>query len=154
GGEQRVDRHRHDPGLDGAEEGGREIDRVEEAKHDALLEHDAELRKDIGEAVDALGKLAVAVGAALVAHRDLAGATCRKIAPDEVDGGVVVARKLALHPGGRFRFGHAHSRHAPCPLVLLTLSTRERKPSPKAATQAASSRSPPSAAIHPSAHST
>jgi len=60
--QQRVDRDRHDPRLDRAEEGGGKVDAVEQAEHDALLRRDAEAGDEIGEAVDPLGEVGVAIG--------------------------------------------------------------------------------------------
>ena len=68
-GQKRVDRHGDDAGLDGAEECGRPIDGVGEADEDALFAADAERAQRMAEALDALGKLAVAVAAAMVDDR-------------------------------------------------------------------------------------
>ncbi len=89
--QQRVDGNRHDSRLDRAEESGREVDAVEQAEQDALLRRDAEADGEIGEAVDPLGEIAVAVGAAIVANGDLLAAPRLEVAVDEIDGGVVVA---------------------------------------------------------------
>ncbi len=91
GGQQGVDRNRHDPRLDCAEKGGREIDAVEQAVQDALLRQDAHRGDEIGEAVDALGEIGIAVGAAIVADGDLLRPAGVEVAADEIDGGVVGA---------------------------------------------------------------
>src|SRR5579885_2558134 len=79
-GHQRIDRHRDDAGLDGAEEGGRPVDRVEEADQDALFAPDAERAQHMTEAFDARGKITVGVFAAMIDIGNLVGATGVEIA--------------------------------------------------------------------------
>ena len=68
-GHQRVDRDRHDAGLDGAEERGRPIDGVEEADENALLAAAAERAQHLAEAFDPVGELGIGVLAAIDRYR-------------------------------------------------------------------------------------
>ena len=65
-GHQRIDRNRHDAGLDRAEESGGPVDGVEERNQHALLAPDPERAQHVAEALDALGELAIGPGAARI----------------------------------------------------------------------------------------
>jgi len=92
GGEQGVGGDRHDAGLDAAEEGGREVDGVEQAQHDAALGPDAEVGEHVAEAVHPLGEFAICIAAGIVDEGGLVAAPGLQVALDQVPGGVVVAR--------------------------------------------------------------
>ena len=66
-GQQRVDRHGDDAGLEAAEKRGRPVDGVGQRQQHALFALDAERAQHRAEARDAVGELAV--GAACRAHR-------------------------------------------------------------------------------------
>ncbi|HEV2548930.1 MAG TPA: hypothetical protein VGU20_16430 [Stellaceae bacterium] len=105
GGEQRVDRHRHDAGLDGTQEHGREIDGIEQAKQHPLLRLDTKAAKGAGGAIDPLAQRRIGVAAAIVVKRRLAAAPSLEVPLDQVDGGVVVARKDDLRRHARRAVG-------------------------------------------------
>ena len=94
--EQRVQRHRHDAGLDRAEEQRHPVRRVEHRDGDALLALDAEPAQRVGGAVDALGELRVGAAARVVDVGDLVAAAGGEVALDQVDGGVVLGM-IAAH---------------------------------------------------------
>ncbi len=74
GGEQGVHRHRHDAGIEAAEEGDRPLVGVEHQQQHALLAPDAEPEQGRGEAPRPLLELAVAQAGAIVDVGDLGGA--------------------------------------------------------------------------------
>ena len=91
-GEQRVDRHRDDAGLDGAEERGRPVDGVGEAHQHALFAAHVERAQHVTEALDARRQRRVAVAAAMIDIGDFLAAPGVEIALENVGGEVVVAR--------------------------------------------------------------
>jgi hypothetical protein len=104
GGEQRVHGHRHDAGMDGAEEGHRPVGAVQHQQQHALLAPDAERAQARGAALHALGKTAVAQAAGIVDERSLVGPA-----------GVGLEQMLGeVERGRRWRhaFGQRGRRHA------------------------------------------
>ena len=91
-GHKRVDRNGDDTGLDGAEECGGPVDRIEEREHDALFLAHPEGAQHMPEARDALGKSSIGPRAPRIDEGSLVGAAGGKIALDHVRGKVVVAR--------------------------------------------------------------
>ena len=87
--QQRVDRHRDDARLDGAEERGRPIDGVGEAEEDALLPPHPERPQHIRKTRHPLGELPVSPGAARIDIRRLTGAPGREIAVQNIRGEIV-----------------------------------------------------------------
>ena len=79
-----VERHRHDAGLDGAEEAVGKGRRIQQHQRAALLGLDPEAPQGVAEPVDALGDLRV--GDALIAalDRDLAAPSLGEMAIDKV----------------------------------------------------------------------
>ena len=73
-GEQRIDRHRDDAGLQAAEKRGRPVDGVEQRQQHALFALDAEPAQRRAETRHAIGQLAVGVRAARVDIGRLVGA--------------------------------------------------------------------------------
>ena len=101
-GHQRVDRHRHDAGLDGAEKSGRPVDGVEEADQNAFLAAAAERAQHLAEAIDPVGKRGIGVLAAVIDIGEFVAAAGVEIALEDIGGEIVVARD------GRFRRRIAH----------------------------------------------
>ena len=91
-GQQRVDRHGYDSGLDGAEKRGRPVDAVRQTDQHALLAAHAEPAQHVAEAVDAFGERAVGPALALVDIDKPAGSAGVEIAPENVGREIVVAR--------------------------------------------------------------
>ena len=85
---ERVDRHRNGTVRDRAEEGGGEVDRVEQDEQDALLAEDAERGECAGEGVDARGELRVRRAAVFVDECQAIGVR-GKVALDEIGRGVI-----------------------------------------------------------------
>jgi hypothetical protein len=105
-GEQRVDRHGDDAGLEAAEERGRPVDRIGERDQHALLAPQAEPAQRRGEARDAIGELAIGQRAMAVDIGRLVGAAGGEIARQHVGGEVVVAWDDAHGVGRRIRGCH------------------------------------------------
>ena len=84
GRQQRVDRHRHDAGVERAEEGDRPVDRVVHQQQHALLAPQPEARSAAAQRAHALVELAVGERAAVVDVRDLVAA--RRVAREQVRG--------------------------------------------------------------------
>ncbi len=95
GGQLGVDRDRNDTGLDRAEEGGREVDRVVQAEKNALLRLNAESSHESGKTVHPFGKLRVAIPSVIVDECSLCAASGGEVALDQVGSGVV--RRRGLH---------------------------------------------------------
>lgn len=91
-GQKRVDRNRNDAGLDRAQEHGRKINRIEQAQQDLLLGFDPKMAKGIGGAIDAFGELLVSVCAGIIDKSGLVATPGSKVAINEIDRRVVVAR--------------------------------------------------------------
>ena len=115
-GEQRIDRHRDDAGLDGAEERGRPIDGVGEAHQHALFAAHVERAQHMTEALDPRRQRRIAVAAAVIDIGDFLAAPGVEIALEDVGGEIVVARHgvdWRTHRGvssqGMGKFAH------PCP---------------------------------------
>ena len=106
-GQQRVDRHRDDAGLDGAEERGRPVDGVEEADQHALFAADVERAQHMAEALDPRRQRRVGVAAAVIDIGDLVAAAGIEIALEDVGGEIVVARNGV---GGRTHRGVSPGR--------------------------------------------
>src|SRR5262249_48696529 len=87
---------RHDPGLYRPEKGGRKGDRVMQAHQDALFRMDPEPAQDIGEPARPIGKLGIAVTAAIVDEGRLWAASGREGLLDQIGSGVVC--RDTLHP--------------------------------------------------------
>ena len=73
-GEQRIDRHRDDTGLDGAKKRGRPIDGVGEAHQHALFAAHVERAQHVAEALDSRRQRRIAVAAAVIDIGDLVAA--------------------------------------------------------------------------------
>src|SRR5262249_42417941 len=89
---QRIDRNGHHAGLDGPEEGGGPVDRVEEREQDTLLAPDPERAQHVAEAVHALGELAIGPAATRIDIDRFVGAPGLEVALDDVGSEVVIAR--------------------------------------------------------------
>ena len=93
-GQQRIGAHRHDAGLDRAEEHAWKIDRVEMGQHDPVFHFQPQPGQCLSRAVDASGELGVGVTALIVDINGLAAAPGNKITLDEIVGRVVLARNI------------------------------------------------------------
>ena len=91
-GHQRVDRDRHDAGLDGAEKSRRPVDGVEEADQNAFLAAAAERAQHLSEALDPVGKRGIGVLAAGIDIGEFVAAAGIEIALEDIGGEIVVAR--------------------------------------------------------------
>ena len=108
-GEQRIDRHRHDSGLDRTEECGGPINAVEQTDQDAFLAADAERAQHIGKFVDARCQIAIGPTLALIDISELAGAAGFEIALEDVGGEIVVARdRIGGHARRQVRLSDIH----------------------------------------------
>ena len=102
--QQRVDRDRHDAGLDGAEERHRPIDGIMHRDEDAVFHAHVHRQQRAAEAIDPFREFAERILPAVVDVGGLAGAACLQIAADQVFGGVVVAWNIdCLHHPSSFR---------------------------------------------------
>ena len=102
-GHQRVDRHRDDAGLDGAEESRRPIDGVEQREQHAFFAPHAERAQHMAEALDAVGELAVAPCPVRIDEGGLAGAAGGEISVQDIGREIVVARDRIGGRRGRQR---------------------------------------------------
>ena len=91
-GHQRIDGDGHHAGLDGPEEGGGPVDRVEKCEQDALFAPDPERTQHVAEAVHALGELAVGPTSARIDIDRFVRAPGLEVALDDVGGEIVAAR--------------------------------------------------------------
>ena len=120
--QQRVERHRHDAGLDRAPEQIEEGRAVLHHHQQALAALEAELHQRVGAAVDIGGELGVADRAVGGVDRDLGAAALAEMAVDERRGDVVIGREAQARrrgfgiPGsGRHRFVLSFSSCYLCP---------------------------------------
>ncbi len=118
-GHQRVDRNRDNAGLDGAEERGRPVDGVEQADQDALLAADAERAQHMAEALDALGKLAIGAGAAVIDEGGFAAAAGVEIALEDIGGEIVIARDRGRGRSATHRGVSSRGMRGRCPPMLV-----------------------------------
>jgi hypothetical protein len=91
-GHQRVDRHRHHAGLDGAEKGGRPVDGVGQADQDAFFAANTEAAQHMAEAVDPVGQRGIGADAAIVDEGRLATAAGVEIVRKKGGREIVIAR--------------------------------------------------------------
>jgi hypothetical protein len=119
-GQQRVDRHRHHAGLDGAQKGRGPVDGVEQAQQHALFAPQPVGAQHMAETFDPLGQFAVGPalsGASILAVIDegeLAGAPGIDIALEDSGGEIVLARdRLERRPRRRARRGGIHCAFPP-----------------------------------------
>ena len=104
--QQRVQRHRHDAGLDGSPEHDGKIDRVEHDQRNPPLARDAEPRQHIGEAIAGFGKRRIGQLPFGIDEGNLGAQPLGDVAIDHVDRGVVGAG--CWRPGrGWFSTRHA-----------------------------------------------
>ncbi len=89
GGEQRIERHRHDAGADRAEEDHGEVDGVEQHQRDAVLAPDAAALEQVREPRALAPELIIGQPPLAVDERDLVGASGRDVAVEKVARGVV-----------------------------------------------------------------
>ena len=106
--QQRVERHRHDAGADGAEEHDRKIDRVEHDHRHAFFAADAETAQQIGEPAGLLLQIAIGQFGNRVGEGELVG-------PPLLD--------IAVEQPGRRVVGTGRAAHAalPWPKLFTTL---------------------------------
>ena len=90
-GEQRIDRHRHDAGLQTAEKRRRPVDGIEQRQQYALLAPDAEAAQCGAETRDAIGELAIGMRTARVDIGRLVGAAGIEITLQDIGREIVVA---------------------------------------------------------------
>ena len=116
-GEQRVDRHGDDAGLEAAEKRGRPVDGVEQRQQHALFAVDAEAAQRRAEARHTVGQLAVGQRAARIDIGRLVGAAGGEIALQHVGGEVVIA--WDLRPRALAALGACRARFGDWPLFFL-----------------------------------
>ena len=92
GGEQRIERDRHEAGTDRAPEQDGEIDRIEHDHRDAVLAAQPEPLEHRPDARGGVAQLAIGDGAGGIDEGGLAAPPLGNVAVDEVDGRIVVAR--------------------------------------------------------------
>ena len=120
-----VDRNRNGPGLDRAEKGCRKIDRVVQAKEDALLRMNSEPPHEIGKPVHPFGELGIAVSTAIVDKSRLCAAPGIEVSPDQVGRGIVSRRAFTAHPPSSP--GRKLSRSAARPLYSSHAAVKQRQ---------------------------
>ena len=118
-GQQRVNRHRDDAGLQTTEKRRRPVDRIQQRQQYTLFALDAEPAQRRAETCDTVGELGVGVRAASVDVGRLVGAASVQIGLKDVVGEVVVTWDCA-HRRGRDarRFGDCHLYFLPGLCVL------------------------------------
>ena len=115
---KRIHRHRHDTGLEGAQEGGGPIDAVQQADQDTLLALDTQVMQDSAEALHPFRQRAVAPGAAPIDERGLAGPPGGEIALQNIGREIVLRRhradgRLRRLGGGRLCTQLGEQSHSP-----------------------------------------
>jgi len=88
-GELGVDRHRNDPCLDRAQEGGRKVDRVVKAEEDALLRKDVKSAQQIGKPAHPIGEFGISVATAIVDEGRLRPTPGNEVALEKVGSGII-----------------------------------------------------------------
>ena len=112
GAQDRVERHRHDAGLDRPPEQVEELRAVLDHHEHALPRREAEPDQRVAAAVDAVGELGVRHVAGRAADRELAAAALRHVAIDERRGDVEARREVKHRGRLRSIDGEARQLHA------------------------------------------